>query len=171
MSDWIPVLTQITLGLLTIIGSGVVVHNLNASKDQREFIRTKLEALFVAVQQFDQLFATGMSHWIPVMRGELPCDQVAARYLNETKGIGDIYATTHMLVYLYFHGLKEKLQTVRTASDETTKIQHEFRAAVLRSEETLRFVDAFTASIKTFKKAAEDLKKSICEHGKKLTVI
>src|SRR5580704_9591145 len=102
MSDWIPVLTQITLGLLTIIGSGVVVHNLNASKDQREFIRTKLEALFVAVQQFDQLFATGMSHWIPVMRGELPYDQVAARYLNETKGIGDIYATTHMLVYLYF---------------------------------------------------------------------
>jgi hypothetical protein len=56
MSAWIPVLTQVTLGLLTIIGSGVVVHKLNAGKDQREFTRTKLEALFVAVQEFDQFF-------------------------------------------------------------------------------------------------------------------
>lgn len=56
MSPWIPVLTQIGLGLLTIIGSGVVVHKLNADKDQREFTRTKLEALFIAVQEFDQMF-------------------------------------------------------------------------------------------------------------------
>jgi hypothetical protein len=152
MSPWIPVLTQTIIGLLTIVGSGVVVHKLNASKDQREFTRSKLEALFVAVQQFDQLFSTGMSYWIAAMRGEIPYDQAAARYLNETKGMADVHATVHMLVYLYFPELTEKFRTMRAVSDQTTAIQHKFRTAVLRNEDTLQFVNSFSESIKAFTK-------------------
>src|SRR5208337_3692517 len=127
MSPLIPVLTQTIIGLLTIVGSGVVVYKLNARKDQREFTRSKLEALFVAVQQFDQLFSTGMSYWIAAMRREIPYDQVAARFLDETKGMAEMYATAHMLVSLYFPELKEKFRTMRAVSDQTTAIQHKFR--------------------------------------------
>jgi hypothetical protein len=169
MSPWIPVLTQTIIGLLSIVGSGVVVHKLNARKDETEFIRTKLEALFVAVQQFDQLFGTGMSYWIASMLGEIPYEQVAARYLDETKGMPDMHATAQMLVSLYFPELKEKFQTMRTTSDQTTTIQHKFRAAVGRGEDTRPFVGPFTESIKSFHKTAVDLKESICEHGKKFS--
>src|ERR1700730_16670121 len=98
MSAWIPILTQITLSFLTIIGSGVVVHKLNASKDEREFMRSKLEALFIAVKEFDQLFSTSMLFWVNAMNGEVSFNETYERFEKETRDKPDYFATAEMLV-------------------------------------------------------------------------
>lgn len=171
MSPWIPMLTQVSLSLLTIAGSGVVVHKLNASKDRREFTRSKLEAVFVAVQGFDQLFATCMFFWVAAMRGEISYNEALERYENEMKGKPDHYATSEMLVNLYFPELLEKFRTLRSATDRVNAICVDFSRAVDRKEDTLGFVDLYLESLKDFHATTVNLKKSICEHGKKLALI
>jgi hypothetical protein len=171
MSPWIPVLTQVSLGLLTIVGSGFVVHKLNASKDQREFKRSKLETLFIAVQEFDQLFALCTLFWVPAMRREASYNEVYERYENEMKGKPNYYATAEMLVNLYFPELLEKFRTLRSAADRVTEIQAKFRRAYDRQEDTFGFIDSYLKSLEEFHDTAVGLKKLICEHGKKLTVI
>jgi hypothetical protein len=171
MSAWIPILTQIILSLLTIIGSGVVVHKLNASKDQREFMRTKLEALFVAVQEFDQLFSLCMIFWVSAMNRETSYNEAYERYENAMKDKPNYFGTAEMLVNLYFPELLEKFRMLRSAADRVTEIQGKFKRATDSQENTLGFVDLYLESIKGFHDTAGELKKLICEHGKKLTAM
>ena len=69
MNDALSV--QIVTSLLTIVASSVVVHNLNARKDKIEFRRNKLEAIFVAAQQFQQVFSVFMHFWTFAMTKEM----------------------------------------------------------------------------------------------------
>jgi hypothetical protein len=171
MNAWIPILTQITLSVLTITGSGVVVHKLNASKDKREFMRTKLEALFIAVQEFDQLFSLCMFFYVSAMQGETSYNEAYERYQNEMKGTPDYFATSEMLVSLYFPKLLEKLRTLRIAANRVIEIQGKFKRACERKENTLGFVDAYLESLNGFHNTAEEFKKLICEHGKKIATM
>jgi hypothetical protein len=54
LNPWIPVAVQAGVGILSIAGSGVVVHWLNTRKERKEFHREKLEDLSVAVGEFLQ---------------------------------------------------------------------------------------------------------------------
>jgi hypothetical protein len=128
-------------------------------------------SLFVAVQEFDQLFATCMFFWVAAMRREIPYNQAFESHENEMEGKPDHYATSEMLVNLYFPELLEKFRTLRSAADRVSEIQAKFRRAHDRQEDTLGFIDSYLESLEEFHNTAVGLKKSICEHGKKLAVI
>jgi hypothetical protein len=98
----IVIISQASLGLLTIVGSGVVsavvTHRLNAQKTRQDLLRQKLEELFSSVQSFGSLFVRSMlaiqeAH----RRGTTPEEE-----FGQTQTDTSPLSKCQMLVALYF---------------------------------------------------------------------
>lgn len=48
INPWIPVIVQVGLGLITIAGTGVVVHWLNTRKERKDFYRAKARSVVLS---------------------------------------------------------------------------------------------------------------------------
>jgi hypothetical protein len=172
VNAWIPVAAQTVLGLLTIVGSGVVVHRLNARKDQREFMRSKLEALFFALAQTDEVFSRATSCWYPVFLGGMSYEEAVAAFQEATKVGMDQSSTMEMLVNLYFPELLQELQRQKSAVIQIATVQGQvIKAAQFLEKDLSRFLEPYRESIKRFDDATEEFKKSIFRCGAKLKLV
>jgi hypothetical protein len=130
VDPWIQVTVQIVLGLLTIVGSGVVsgmvTHRLNARKDQQEFMRTKLEALFNAVRGFGKAYSASMMVWISVMDGKIPYDKGQDMYIEAMKGKPDDFGAIEMIVNIYFPELNFPFQSLVAKRDRVNSVLAQF---------------------------------------------
>lgn len=166
MDPWIQVTVQIVLGLLTIVGSGVVsgmvTHNLNARKDQQEFMRTKLEALFNAVRGFGKTYSSSMIVWISVMNGKIPYDKGQDIHIEAMKGKLDDFGTIEMIVNIYFPELNFAFQSLVAKRDRANSVLAQFNRAVKADEPTDRFARVFTQTLLDLDKAEEAFKEQVC---------
>jgi hypothetical protein len=114
LSPWVPVIVQIALGLITVagtvVGSGVVVHWLNARRAHKEFLRGKLEVLFEAFGQYEQICFLTISLWLLAVTGRLSYEEANARDEKELRGVPNYFGTVQMLIYLYFLPLNPKFR-------------------------------------------------------------
>ena len=85
-----PIWLTLTLGLLTVLGSGVasgiVTYRLNANQKEREFKRKKLEECFRAVHHYILSITTSYLVWIDVMSGKITYDQANDMIMREVSG-------------------------------------------------------------------------------------
>jgi hypothetical protein len=174
MSPWIPVIVQVGLGLVTIIGSGVasgvVTHKLNARKDREEFMRTKLEALFVAIQGYIEEFAWSYSHWVDFMEGKVNYAAASESYEKDSRVVLGLYGTSVMLLNLYFPELLNEFEKLQNPKSKVSRLHLDIESAYQTKSEPARFLISFLESLVSFGDAGEELKKSIRERGRELNL-
>ena len=117
---------QLTLGLLTIVASGVVsgvvTFRLNAGRDARRMRREKLEKLFIAHTGFLRQLEM---HWYPyleVMAGRIlyndALDIISKNSTNEDKHFENL----EMLVFIYFPELEPGLRQLTDIRNRAAQI-------------------------------------------------
>ena len=110
-------LTQILLAVFTILTSGVVsavvTYRLNALKTEREFMRAKLELLYLAVDNFTEVLTLTNMSMIPVLSGATTYELVTEATKENKQAFGGQDAqTATMLISIYFPELKSAFDKV-----------------------------------------------------------
>jgi len=108
-----PIWLTLTLGLLTVlgsgVGSGVVTYRLNANQKEREFRRQKLEECFRAVHHYTISIATHYLVWVDVMSGKITYDQANEMIIAEGKREDREYPlNVELLIRMYFPSLRRQ---------------------------------------------------------------
>ena len=81
------------------------------------------------------------------------------------------FATAEMLVNLYFPELLPKFQTLKSAADRVSEIHYKLERVIDNNENPSELRDPFLDRIKDFRRTANELKKSICERGRRLNLL
>jgi hypothetical protein len=171
LSPWIPVAVQVLLGILTLAGSGVVVHQLKAKQDREEFLRGKLEALFEAIVNFHDLFAFTMTNWLFVIGRDITWEEAQARNEEETKGRPGHYGTAEMLISFYFPSLLPKFQKCRDAANKGTAVQQKLSRLVTTKQDVSVLLEPTITALTEFDEAVKNLKRAIVDKGENLRLL
>jgi hypothetical protein len=173
MDPWIPVYVQIGLGILTFAGSGVMVHWLNSRKENKEFLRTKLEALFLATGEFQQLCLTVMHPWAQVITGEMSFEEASAACDEASKNKPEYFETVEMLVRLYFPKLIPEFERCEESSSKVNVLMFKIRRAS-REKNSLAIeslVNPYLEALKNFDGALDGLKEAITRLGEEVGLL
>ena len=121
---------QLIISLATILCSGVVsaivTYKLNSRKDERHFLRQKLEELNLAVIRFCTQLDTNFLPYISVMTGKITYDQALDIVLN-SKNSETNYDKMSMIVNIYFPHLSPDIDSIHKARDMGNKVIHAFK--------------------------------------------
>lgn len=135
-------------------------------------MRSKLEALFFALAQTDEVFSRAVSCWYPVFLGGMSYEQAVAAFQDATKIGMDQSSTMEMLVNLYFPELLPELQKQKSAVIQIATLQGQvIKAAQFLEKDLSRFLGPYRESVKRFDDATEEFKKSIFRCGTKLKLM
>jgi ABC-type amino acid transport substrate-binding protein len=127
---------QVTLGILTIVGSGVVsalvTHRLNAQKTRQDLLRQKLEKLFSTIQTYGAIQATSLQAPLAAMKGKTTFDEVNKfidRFLQDER----YHATARkceILISLYFPRVRPTWQTWEQKRKTIVNLYKEYASTV-----------------------------------------
>jgi hypothetical protein len=117
-----PLTVQITLNLLTILGSGVVTaivaYKLNANRAERDFLRKKLEDCYDAVHHFCIVLGKGHLPVIEALRHTWTWNEANAMIMEHSQESDrNHWPTAEKLVNIYFPTLQESLLKITRARD------------------------------------------------------
>jgi hypothetical protein len=166
----IPIWLTLTLGLLTVlcsgVASGIVTYRLNANQKEREFKRQKLEECFRAVHHYTISISTHYLVWIDVMSGKITYDQANEMIIAEGKREDREYPlNVELLIRMYFPSLRQYFDQLLKTRDELARLHGEFSRSYRREGPVREYREerkAFISVIKRLDKDEEDLKQSIC---------
>jgi len=155
---------QLSLGLLTIIGSGLtsswVTHRLNKEQSQTIFLRQKAETLYLAAEEYNMAVSSIALTYFPLFDGRYDYNamldqQVKSGAANPENG--GAKAMT-MIVEIYFPTVRPALERVWRARDAFNDVTSMIRSAWIADEQ--RGVSKLKAS---FMKATLEFDKAISE--------
>jgi hypothetical protein len=126
----------LTLGLLTIVGSGItsswVTHKLTRDQNQTVYLRQKAEALYLTADEYGKNFASHIISYLPFLDGQYDYDtmldkQIENGVLNKHGGA----ETMTMLVEIYFPNARPALQEVWNARQKYNEVTSAIKSAWL----------------------------------------
>lgn len=163
---------QLIVSLLTIIGSGVVsavvTYRLNARKAEREFLRAKLETLYLAIDNFTEMLSLSYLTWLPVLAGRVTAEQALEINRKSAEAFpARIHKTAEMLVSIYFPQLDPYLSAVMESrtilGNLAPTAQGKKLVAATRAD-----CQIFDAELTRLNQRANQLKKAVCSEGHRL---
>ena len=170
-------LPQIILALMTIICSGVasaiVTYKLNSNRDERQFLRKKLEEVNLAFMGYCRQLGIHLIQHQAVMNGEITFNDTLDLTINNNDDKERHHEKLSMLLNIYFPHMSQHLDEIGKCRELGNAIISEFRAAYLtgitaskpHNDAILSVVMRITAAEKVLKEAirteAKKLNKSI----------
>lgn len=128
-------LPQIVLSLITIICSGVasaiVTFKLNSSRDERQFLRKKLEEVNLTFLGYCRQLGIYLVQYQSVMAGKITFNDALDLTINSTGDKERHYDNLSMLLSIYFPHLSHHLDEIVKIREAGNDIISEFRAAYL----------------------------------------
>jgi hypothetical protein len=167
---------QTVVAILTALLSAIVAisaiiitnngHNKRLEKQQKhdsttkniEFLRAKIEDLYISFVDWERNFASIYVLFIPVVKGELSQKQ-AHEIINKDKKTTDGHLRSEMIIEMYFQHLKPDLDTVYNARRNVTKF---FESSDKKD------LEPFFKAQEVFEKSASELKSKIAQTSKGL---
>ncbi len=121
---------QWILSVLTIVCSGVVsaivTYKLNKKKDERQFMRQKLEELNLALLRFCTQMGSYFLNFSSVMTGKITYNQ-ALDIVNKSTNIENYYDKISLILNIYFPQFNSHLEQIHNARDEGNEIVFDFK--------------------------------------------
>jgi hypothetical protein len=131
---------QVTLGILTIVGSGVVsalvTHRLNAQKTRQDLLRQKLEKLFSTVQTYGAIQATSLQAPLTALKGKATFDE-ANKFIDRFLQDERYHATARkceMLIALYFPRVRPTWKTWQQKRSTIVNLYGEYAGTVEKDQ-------------------------------------
>lgn len=150
--------------------SGAIFYWLTGRKERREFLRDKLEALFIAHQALGKLIAsTVYLPFVGVMAGNIDYNQALDLINSTAKDERRHYEICEMVIRLYFDEFLPMWDELLKRLANLNSVQAEFRRSYLDHQDTRRFIKPFDAAMREFEKQEETLRASIISKARKLT--
>lgn len=162
-------LLQLSLGLLTIVGSGLtsswVTHRLNKNHNQTIFLRQKAETLYLAADEYGMAFAGNMVSYFPLLDGRYDYNAM----LDQQNKSGDLNQENGgakamtMIVDIYFPTVRPALERVWEARDGFNEVTRMIRSAWIAAEHqgVSQLRSQFTQASLGFDEAINELKREI----------
>jgi hypothetical protein len=158
-------LPQILLSFITILCSGVVAaivtHKLNARRDEREFMRKKLEELFSAVHGYNILFVSRNMLWPRVMSGDMDYDRVLDINAEDKSGSPAHYENLQMLINIYFPEFLPRLGKMLESRDAINGIKASFQKDYQSGVRTQEYCRPFDEKLLEFEARCDEFKQEI----------
>ena len=162
--------TIVFSGVFSGVVSGYVTYRLNRSKERSEFLRGKLETLFIAVQQFHLAMAESMFYWIDVTQGKLTYNEAYDKHVTLIDTAPDQYGTIEMLISLYFPELLLPFRTCKDAADQSNIVHGNLKRMADAGKDPSSLFDPYFKSLKEFDAGCKTLKAAIIKLGVRLRV-
>jgi hypothetical protein len=150
--------------------SSAIFYWLTARKERSQFLRGKLEELFMAYQSYCKLVFTNI--YMPyrsVMTGEIDYNQALDLVISTPKDMSRHHETCEMVIRLYFDEFLPAWDELSKRRENLNSVHAEFRRSYKEGEETRRFINPFDSAIAQFEKQEEILRDSIISKARKLT--
>lgn len=94
---------------------------------EREFIRDKVEELYLLHEEWLNVFASSNLPFISLMKGEITYNDALDMFIDGNKNRTVDFKRLQMLVDLYFPEVKASFDRLATARDEVNKIKSEHK--------------------------------------------
>ena len=102
--------------LLTILGSGLVVaivtHIMSSAKEEKEFLRKKLELVYIDGQKFQDLIITIATAYLNYTRGAATSGETIGELAKHADAMPDLCNELTMLCNVYFPNLVPSLNAI-----------------------------------------------------------
>jgi hypothetical protein len=100
---------------------------LDRETKEREFIRDKVEELYLLHEEWLNVFVSSNLPFISVMKGEITYNDALDMFIDGNKNRTVDFKRLQMLVDLYFPDVKASFDRLATARDEVNKIKSEHK--------------------------------------------
>jgi hypothetical protein len=166
-------LPQIILSLITIICSGVasaiVTYKLNSNRDERQFLRKKLEEVNLAFMGHCRQLGIHLIQHQAVMTGEITFNDALDLKNNNNDDKERHYEKLSMLLNIYFPHMSQHLDEVGKCREIGNDIISGFKAAYLSGITSSKpHNDAILSVVMRISAAEKVLKEAIRAEAKKL---
>ena len=166
---------DLLIPLLTVLASGisaaVVTHILNSRKEERVFIRQKLEELHLALHRYSTGMSSAFLPFLAAMTGEIDYNQANDVWIDNAKGTDkDAFPTVERLIGIYFPDLEPELKAIIASRGKLNELHHaykqDYKKGIVSSGPWLV---PFREELIRDEKLIEELKRKIVEHPIKTT--
>ena len=127
--------SQIVLSLITIVCSGVVsafvTYKLNSSRDERQFMRKKLEETNLAFTGFCRQLGTHFIQHQAIMVGHITFNDSLDMTINSSGDKERHHETLSMLLNIYFPHLNQHLDNIIKFREAGNDVISDFKGAYL----------------------------------------
>lgn len=166
-------LPQIIISLVTIICSGVasaiVTFKLNSSRDERQFMRKKLEEVNLAFMGYCRQLGIYFLDHQAVMEGKITFNDALDLTINNKGDKERHHESLAMLLNIYFPHLTLHLDEIAKCREDGNDIISSFKAAYLSgATSSISHNDAICSVIMRISAAEEVLKKAIRAEAQRL---
>jgi hypothetical protein len=156
---------QIGIALATILGSGVVSamvnHHFTTAREEREFRRKKVEALFLAFHGYCSLLTSRNLVWPKVMDGSIDYNKALDLTRSPSEKDYAHFETVEMLVMLYFPALEPAWKGVLKVRDRINSIQSDFKHRYEVAGPDSSFIRPFCEAVLSLDKVEESFKEQL----------
>ena len=160
----------LTSSLVSSVISGGLFYWLTARKERNQFLRSKLEELFMAYQAYCKSITTRIyMPFMQAMAGKIDYNQALDLQISTSHGTPRDHETCEMIIRLYFNEFLPNWDELLKRLDDLNSVRDDFKRCYQEGEDTRRFIRPFQAAMGELNKHEEILRKSIINKAKKLT--
>jgi hypothetical protein len=150
--------------------SSAIFYWLTARKERSQFLRSKLEELFMAYQGYCKLITTKVyMPFMQVMAGKINYNQALDLVISTPNDTPRHHETCEMIIRLYFDEFLPAWDELLKRLANLNSVQAEFKRSYEKGQDTQRFMKPFDSAMVEFVKQEEILRNSIISKARKLT--
>ena len=161
---------NIALSVLTSsLVSGGLFYWLTARKERSQFLRTKLEELFMAYQGYCKLITTKLyMPFMQVMAGKIDDDQAVDLVISTPEDKSRHHETCEMLILLYFEEFLPQWKELMECRGKLVSVHSLYDKAREKGEDTKRFIQSFDDAMTDFLKQQAVMRDAMIAKARKL---
>lgn len=167
-----PLYVQIGVAAATVLGSGVVSaavnHRFTTNRAEKEFLRKKMEELFLAFHGYCTQISVLNLIWPRVMKGEVSYNEALESNANVNNRWEASFENVEMLISLYFPDLAPGWKKVLDVRDQMNRMKGDFKKRYQIAGPDQAFVEPFWDALLSLETAEKSFKDELRARAKTL---